>query len=464
MGVMASENQHLTLPTLPDNWHWVTLESLIAEKRQISYGVVQPGTHDPNGVAIIRVNNLRNGRIVVDDIKRISPNIADQYSRTRLIGGEVLLSLVGTLGECAIVPKELKGWNIARAVGVIPLRIDIEPEWISFNLRGAVAQHYIHTWATTTVQATLNLRDVAKLPIALPPKKERTQILEILSAFDDKIELNRQMNTTLEETARALFKSWFVDFDPVRRNQAGQPCQPYDHLFPDRLVVDGNGRELPEGWNLKTVPDAFDLNPPRKLSKGKPAPYLEMSNMPTSSARAMNWEVREYNSGMRFKNGDVLLARITPCLENGKKAFVDFLEEGHTGWGSTEYIVLRSKAPLPPEYAYFFICMEGFRSHAIANMTGTSGRQRVPKEAFHTYPVIVPSPAIADMFGEMARSFFRKMKQNDQESRTLADLRDTLLPRLMSGRLRVLTEPEARLFRKSLASSPASSPHMENGR
>jgi type I restriction enzyme S subunit len=171
------------------------------------------------------------------------------------------------------------------------------------------------------------------------------------------------------------------------------------------------------------------------------APYLAMADMPTSSALPQHWAMREFGSGMRFINGDVLVARITPCLENGKTAFVSFLNDEEVGWGSTEYIVFRSKAPLPLEYAYFLARIPEFRSHAIANMTGTSGRQRVPRDCFDHYPVIVPSEPVAACFGEMAGNFIAMMKHNDEESRTLAELRDTLLPKLISGQLRV---PEAK--------------------
>ncbi|HEV7509375.1 MAG TPA: hypothetical protein VGS07_31150 [Thermoanaerobaculia bacterium] len=140
---------------------------------------------------------------------------------------------------------------------------------------------------------------------------------------------------------------------------------------------------------------------------------------------------------MKFINGDVLVARITPCLENGKTAFVDFLEEGQVGWGSTEYIVLRSRPPLPLEYAYFLARSDAFRSHAIANMTGTTGRQRVPVSCLDSLLVKVPPEPIARTFGELASGAMAALKQRDEESRSLEEIRDTLLPKLLSGEIRV---------------------------
>jgi len=168
-----------------------------------------------------------------------------------------------------------------------------------------------------------------------------------------------------------------------------------------------------------------------------------MQNMPTASAVPDEWIVRACGSGMKFQNGDTLMARITPCLENGKTAYVNFLDDGQVGWGSTEYIVLRSKPPLPPEYSYFLARDEDFRSFAIANMTGSSGRQRVPATAFDKYLVVVPDAAVASAFGAFARDVLERVRMNSEESRKLAATRDALLPVLLSGEVRLRNEREA---------------------
>ena len=165
--------------------------------------------------------------------------------------------------------------------------------------------------------------------------------------------------------------------------------------------------------------------------------------MPEHSARALDWYDRKFGSGVKFINGDTLMARITPCLENGKGAFVDFLEDGQVGWGSTEYKVLRSKEALPLVYSYFLSRTPDFRSHAIVNMTGSSGRQRVPASVFDSYHIVNPDERVSDQFGEISRPIMEMIKKNDEESSTLASLRNTLLPKLISGELRV---PDAEEF------------------
>ena len=143
------------------------------------------------------------------------------------------------------------------------------------------------------------------------------------------------------------------------------------------------------------------------------------------------------DEGIKFQNGDTLLARITPCLENGKTGHVDFLEDGQVGWGSTEYIVLTPKPPLPSQFGYLLARSDALRTHAIQNMTGTSGRQRVPSDCFEKFLLAVPPPAIARRFDEITAPLMAKIKANSTQSRTLATLRDTLMPKLLSGELNV---------------------------
>ena len=185
------------------------------------------------------------------------------------------------------------------------------------------------------------------------------------------------------------------------------------------------------------MPDAIEVNPRRTLKGGTIAPYLDMKNLPTQGHSADEVIDREFSSGTKFQNGDTLLARITPCLENGKTGYVDFLEDGQVGWGSTEYIVLTTKPPLPTQFAYLLARSDALRTHAIQNMTGTSGRQRVPSECFSTFWLAVPPPDIARCFDQLTAPLMVKIKANSAKSRTLATLRDTLLPKLISGERRV---------------------------
>ena len=239
--------------------------------------------------------------------------------------------------------------------------------------------------------------------------------------------------------ARALFKSWFVDFDPVRAKAEGRDPglpKPLADALPSRLVDPELG-EVPQGWDVAPLPSLIVVNPPRPLAKGAIAPYLDMANMPTRGHVPDVVVLRPVGSGMRFINGDTLVARITPCLENGKTASVDFLRDGEIGWGSTEYIVLRPKRPFPEEFAYCLARTEEFREFAIQSMTGSSSRQRVPSESLAHFRVVAPPKALVEFFGQLVKPLFARARGAASESRTLAALRDTLLPKLISGEIRV---------------------------
>ena len=286
---------------------------------------------------------------------------------------------------------------------------------------------------------TLNRNHVHSLPTIVPLPHEQRAIAHILGTLDDKIELNRRRNETLEAMARALFKSWFVDFDPVRTKMAGRDPGLPKHiadLFPD-LFVDSELGEIPEGWEVVALPKMIEVNPARPLKKGERAPYLDMANMPTKGHAPDKVIDRPFGSGMRFTNGDTLVARITPCLENGKTAYVDFLQHGKIGWGSTEYIVMRPKPPLPSELAYCLARSAGFREFAIQNMTGTSGRQRVPAKALSQFLLPSLPKQVAASFGSVVHPLLTRASAAVRESRTLAALRDTLLPKLISGEIRI---------------------------
>jgi len=371
---------------------------------------------------------------------KIAPEIEAKYGRTRLSGGEVLLTLVGSVGQVAVVPNTLKDFNVARAVCVIHPLPHISPEWIAICLRSPLSQHILNSRANTTVQTTINLKDVRALPIPLPPMAERQNITGLVSALDDRVALLRETNATLEAIAQALFKSWFVDFDPVHAKQQGIAPEGMDEataaLFPDSFEESELGL-VPKGWRWSTLNDAYEINPQRKLKKGEIAPYLDMANAPSSGHGAESVVQREMGSGSKFMNGDTLLARITPCLENGKTAFVDFLAVDQNGWGSTEFVVLRPRKPLPEYHAYLLARHKPFRDFAIQSMSGTSGRQRIQNDVLGHYLLALPTEEVATAFGVIVTPIQQRISANNAQAQTLATLRDTLLPRLISGQLRL---------------------------
>lgn len=288
----------------------------------------------------------------------------------------------------------------------------------------------------TTGLGHVTKADLKNMLVEVPAPGAQARITEALNPIDDKIELNRRMTATLEEMAQALFKSWFVDFDPVHAKIEGRNPGLSDAtaaLFPSRLGGDG----LPEGWALGSVSGILDVNPPTPLRAGTLAPYIDMAALPSAGPRISGYISREASSGSRFQRGDTLVARITPCLENGKTALVDLLPHGQTGWGSTEFIVLRPRAPMSQAWPYLLARHEPFRAHLIGAMTGSSGRQRVPPSAIAAWEMALPPPAVLSAFAEIIDPIFTRISAAAEESTSLSTLRDTLLPKLVSGELRI---------------------------
>jgi type I restriction enzyme S subunit len=307
----------------------------------------------------------------------------------------------------------------------------------------------LHLMNTDSAVPGLNRDNAHALEARIPSLDVQKNIANFLQHIDDRITLLRETNTTLEAIAQALFKSWFVDFDPVHAKMQGRAPDGMDEataaLFPDSFEESELGA-VPKGWKWMPLNDAYEINPTRKLKKGETAPYLDMAGAQTQGHSVSGVIQREMGSGTKFMNGDTLLARITPCLENGKTVFVDFLPADQTGWGSTEFVVLRPKAPLPEYHAYLLARHPAFREHAIRSMSGTSGRQRIQNDVLSQFHIALPNEPVAKAFSELVMTIQQSIREGHEQATTLSDLRDTLLPRLISGQLRL---PEAQAIAES---------------
>lgn len=415
------------LPVIPDGWRYESLGDLV-EERGVSYGIVQPGSETTDGVPIVRVNNIRNGRIDTTDMLKVESGIEAKFLRSRLRGGEVLLTLVGTLGEVAIVPDNLRGWNVARAVGVIPVRKDPGSLWVSICLRSAFIQHRIRTWATTTVQATFNLRDLAKLPIPIPPTDTREAIAAVLGALDDKIELNRRMNATLEAMARALFQSWFVDFDPVRAKLDGRPPAALDPataaLFPASFDHEAEG-VVPTGWRATTLGDVIEILDSKRIPLSGLERDARQGKYPYHGAAS----VMDYVDDFLFEgiyalmgeDGSVINEDGTPVLQYVWGKF----------WVNNHAHVLCGKQGISTEHLLLHL-----KDCNIAPFVNGAVQPKLNQGNMKRIPFMLPPPRISKAFTKTIEPLFAKIRANTDQSRTLATLRDTLLPKLLSGELK----------------------------
>ncbi|MFN3727482.1 MAG: restriction endonuclease subunit S [Allosphingosinicella sp.] len=431
---------------MASEWREVTIEEIAEYVAMGPFGSsIKVETFVDDGIPVISGQHLQGQRLN-DEVgyNFISEEHANRLARANVQRGDVIFTHAGNIGQVAYIPRESKFVRYIISQRQFYLRPNQKvacPEFIVAFFKTPEGRHKLLANASQVGVPSI-ARPVSYLrtiELSLPPLSEQRAIAHILGTLDDKIELNRRMSATLEAMARALFKAWLIDFEPVRAKAEDRATGLPPHLaalFPDRLVETEHG-EVPEGWQSVRLPEVFEVNPTRALKKDLPAPYLDMANMPTKGHAPDEVAQRPFGSGMRFTNGDTLVARITPCLENGKTAFVDFLQDGQIGWGSTEYIVLRPKAPWPEEAGYLLARDQRFRDFAIQGMTGTSGRQRVPASALNHFQFVSPTPQVLLALGSAVKPWFARSSAAVREARTLAALRDTLLPKLISGELRI---------------------------
>ncbi|WP_076586739.1 restriction endonuclease subunit S [Vibrio ostreicida] len=387
-------------------------------------------------------SNVRWGTFELDDLAEMRFE-ESEFERYRLKKGDLVVCEGGEPGRCAIWEDEAEEMKIQKALHRVRPKENLDNYYLYYWFLYAGKTRTLEPYFTGTTIKHLTGKALSELPIRIPPMEVQLRCAEVLKSLDRKISQNTRINQTLEEMVQAIFKSWFVDFDPVKAKINGEQPEGMDaataSLFPEKLVESELGL-IPEGWEVGDLSDLMDFNPKRTLKKGTIAPYLDMKNMPTSGHLALDIYDREMGSGTKFKNGDSLLARITPCLENGKTAYVDFLEDEQVGWGSTEYIVMRSKSDSYKYFSYYMARFEPFRKFAIQSMTGTSGRQRAQAQTVQTMPFAIPPISILEKFNEFVAPNMQMIKSHGSENRTLAALRDTLLPKLLSGEIDLDTQ------------------------
>ena len=263
----------------------------------------------------------------------------------------------------------------------------------------------------------------AGINVCVPPLPTQRKIAAVLSTYDDLIENNTRRIEILEEMAQAIYREWFAEF-----------------RFPGHERVEMVESELgliPQGWKVGTASDAISINPRISIPRHTKKPFVPMKSAIEHSMVISDVEQRIGTSGTKFQNYDTLFARITPCLENGRTGFVQFLPfDDMVALGSTEFIVLRSKT-LNPYFVYLLAQTDDFRDNAITSMTGATGRQRVVNECFDNYFLPNPDRHILQQFECIIAPFFKKVQNLWEKNTNLRRTRDLLLPKLISGEIDV---------------------------
>ena len=403
------------------NWAQTSFETLYATPSK--NGLNRPARVRGSGYKMINMGEIfAYDRIGNIDMELVPMN-ARELSTMLVAPGDLLFArqslVLAGAGKCALVAEVKEPTTFESHIIRVRLKREVaDPAFYHYYFKSPICP--IRSIVTQGVQAGIRANDLKILRVHFPPIAEQRRIASILSAYDDLIENNRRRIALLEEAARLLYREWFVHF-----------------RFPGHesvKITDG----IPEAWERIPASDVFEVNPRTDRNDEGTITYVPMAALSEVGMTIDQtlFEMRPKATGVRFRNGDTLLARITPSLENGKTGFVQFLRDNAVACGSTEFIVLRGHR-VSNWFVYLTTRQADFRENAIRSMIGSSGRQRVQASCFDRYHIAVPPRALAKLFDEAVGNLFEQVANLDLQNEKLSQARDLLLPRLMSGEIAV---------------------------
>ncbi len=363
--------------------------------------------------------NVRWGEFDLEDLPLMKFEESEQ-ERYELKYGDLVIYEGGEPGRCAIWKEQIPNMKIQKALHRVRVHDCLDYRYLFYwfllaGKTGELDQYF--TGATIKHMPGQKLKEVV---IDKPPLEIQHRIADILSAYDDLIENNQKQIKLLEEATQRLYKEWFVDL----------------HFpgYENTKIVDG----VPEGWNWCKLEDAIQFDPKVTLTKERMKQFVPMPALSTASMVLDESQFTETtsNSGSKFQNGDTLLARITPCLENGKTAYVSGLKSDEGAVGSTEYIVMRAKT-INSYMVYLLARTDDFRQSAINSMSGSDGRQRVKSDKLKMLDYLHPTSELVEKFENVEEPIFEKIYRLSKQMQRAKQARDLLLPKLMSGEVEV---------------------------
>ena len=427
------------------------LRNLCVPERGIQTGPFGSQLHKrdyvSDGTPIVTVEHLGDNQLVHENLPRVSNEDRERLSKYSLQAGDIVFSRVGSVDRRALVRQEEEGWLFSGRC--LRVRVDsdqIDPVFLSYFFGLNAFREHIKSIAVGATMPSLNTKLLSNVVIPHPPLPEQRSIANVLCTLDDRIETNRRMNATLEAMTRALFKSWFVDFEPVRAKMQGldtRLSQEIADLFPERMM-DSEMGEIPEGWTVGSLGDIATVK--RKAVDpgrvGHDTPYIGLQHMPRQSIALTDWgQASSVSSGKSaFKVGDILFGKLRSYFHKVGIAPMD-------GICSTDIIVLNERMPNWSAFVLACVSSSSFVAHTSQTSTGTK-MPRTNWQAMSTYELCRPADAVAEAFRDIASPMLGRLVRNVHESRTLAALRDALLPKLISGQIRV---PDAERILESAA-------------
>lgn len=400
---------------MPTDWTDQPLEDCMAAI--IDYRGKTP-RKTSSGIPLITAKVVKGGRISTPE-EFIAEEDYEAWMRRGLPEAkDVLITTEAPLGEVAQLGSE----RVALAQRLIALRGKqgfLDNTFLKFLMQSSGVQDQLRARSSGTTVFGIRQSELRKIILTLPPFEEQLAIAKVLGTLDDRIELNRQLSETLESIARTLFKSWFVDFDPVREKIAGRDPElpkPVADLFPNSFSESALG-EIPAGWSVKKLGDLIEL------AYGK---ALKEENRRTGA-------VAVYGSNGQVGWHDEKLAS-APGIVVGRKG-----NPGVVTWAATDFFPIDTTFYVLPkgECNSFYFLFYALRGHDLASLGADSAVPGLNRNLVYMSDQLVPTTAVLQAFDKYVRPMFERIQKGSEQSRSLAALRDTLLPKLISGELRL---------------------------
>jgi type I restriction enzyme S subunit len=386
------------------------------------------------GTPVVKIANVKSGRLNMEGCSFVDDNVARAAHEFQLMRGDILIAMTGYIGEVAVVREADLPALLNQRVGRFSIRDErkLDRRFLYYAVTTPSIRQEIEGLGYGSAQPNVSPSLIQSVQILLPPIACQQAIASVLSALDDKIELNRRMNETLEAMAQAIFKDWFVDFGPTCAKMEGRaPYLAPDiwSLFPDRLDEEGK----PEGWDFGTLGDVAEQVgesvQPEALDPG--TPYVGLEHMPRKSIALSEWEgAGKVTSGkLTFRKGDFLFGKLRPYFHKVGIAPLD-------GICSTDIVVLNARERKAAAFVLACISQDEF----VAFTDRTSDGTKMPRTSWgrmERYRLCLPSESALEAFNACVEPLLDRIMSNIHESRALAVTRDFLLPKLMSGEVRV---------------------------
>lgn len=382
------------------------------------------GVWESTGTPALSAKNIKKGRIVNEEaIRYVNDELYHKWMHTDLRAGDILMTSEAPLGETYLVKENEKYLLSQRLFALRANPKKINPTYLYYYLNTAEGQNELMSRATGTTVGGIRQSALNNVVVKHPESLEyQNRISQIISKYDELFINNEKRMKLLEETAKSIYVEWFVNYK-----------------FPSTIEINlvNSNTELgymPFGWEVSELSEVAQINPSTKISKSENITFVPMECLSNTHGYIDLTKIvyKSKVTGSKFKNSDVLFARITPCMENGKNCLVSFLSDTESACGSTEFIVIRSKI-LTPIYLYFLTRTPAFRNAAKLTMVGASGRQRVHSAFFKNYLVAVPPSILLSSFESRVSSIFKEINTLNKLNFTLLRMKDLLLPQLITG-------------------------------